>query len=48
MKSSDYIQRNPTYKKEYDNLNTLHKEFMKRETFKLAKALFLMKDIKKE
>lgn len=39
MKNSDFILRNPAYKKEFDNLNTLHKEFMKRETFRLAKSI---------
>ena len=39
MKESDYIQSYSQWKKEFDNLNTLHKEFMKIETFKMAKKI---------
>ena len=39
MKESNYIQKFNCWKKEYDNLNTLHKEFLKIETFKLANTI---------
>ena len=39
LKESDYIQNYKAFKKEFDNLNTLHKEFMKRETFALAQQM---------
>ena len=39
IKESDYIDGFRSFKKEFDNLNTLHKEFMKRETFALAQKM---------
>ena len=43
MKESDYIEKFSNWKKEYDNLNTLHKEFMKRESYGLAKKIIKKK-----
>ena len=48
MKESDYIENFRCWKKEYDNLNTLHKEFMKRETFSLAKKILAKEVYTKE
>jgi len=45
MKESNYIEKFRIWKKEYDNLNTLHKEFMKRETIKLARKI-IKKDLR--